>query len=300
MPTVRVPYKGCIFCDNQVEADAGDYVNITIDTVKFEGATSPISGRIVLISCPTEDDPSDTEKVYSIWIDEADLPSGVTTLHPSDITSIVCQTCCDTIQDQVDDIQEDTDTNTAAISALQAIAGKYRRIQPSVTFTENGSQQIILAHVDELGNPTGEQTTLQMVDDNDTYSIVNNVLTGTDGTNDAIIVVSADGGNLVSAGGDLGAFLGSTFTASLTFNGATHDVNGAMTLVGSFAHSGGNVGFFGAGTVGQAAHITDASVAHGVSGSGDDATINAGLDALGGKINSIIAILENLGFKATS
>jgi len=47
-------------------------------------------------------------------------------------------------------------------------------------------------------------------------------------------------------------------------------------------------------------HVTDASESHGVSGSGDDATINAALDALGGKVNAILATLEAFGNHASS
>jgi len=53
------------------------------------------------------------------------------------------------------------------------------------------------------------------------------------------------------------------------------------------------------GTV-QSAAIADASEAHALAGTFDDAEVEAALDALGGKVNAIIAALENAGILATS
>lgn len=62
----------------------------------------------------------------------------------------------------------------------------------------------------------------------------------------------------------------------------------------------GGIGLHGVTAPSQASHVADASTSHGVSGSGDDATINSALDDLGVKINSLIAIHENNGGMATS
>ena len=48
----------------------------------------------------------------------------------------------------------------------------------------------------------------------------------------------------------------------------------------------------------QQSAITDASVAHAVVGTGADVDVNAALDALGGKINAVIAALEGYGLVA--
>lgn len=48
------------------------------------------------------------------------------------------------------------------------------------------------------------------------------------------------------------------------------------------------------------AHITDASVAHALADSFDDEEAEAALDALGGKINAILAVLEAHNLVASS
>lgn len=50
------------------------------------------------------------------------------------------------------------------------------------------------------------------------------------------------------------------------------------------------------------AHITDASVAHSVTGADtiDQSDLEAALDALGGKVNAILAVLEEYKLVATS
>lgn len=50
----------------------------------------------------------------------------------------------------------------------------------------------------------------------------------------------------------------------------------------------------------QQAHITDASVAHDVNAIFSDTEVEAALDALGGKINAILLVLEAYGLTATS
>ena len=51
-------------------------------------------------------------------------------------------------------------------------------------------------------------------------------------------------------------------------------------------------------TAGAAAAITDASVAHALNATFSDTEVEGALDALGGKINSIIAALEAAGIVA--
>lgn len=50
----------------------------------------------------------------------------------------------------------------------------------------------------------------------------------------------------------------------------------------------------------QAAHIADASVAHALNSTFSDTEAEGALDALGGKINSILAALEGVGITAAS
>lgn len=49
----------------------------------------------------------------------------------------------------------------------------------------------------------------------------------------------------------------------------------------------------------QAAAITDASVAHALADTFDDEESEAALDALGGKVNSILAVLRSNGLIAS-
>jgi hypothetical protein len=60
--------------------------------------------------------------------------------------------------------------------------------------------------------------------------------------------------------------------------------------------SGGKIS--AAGT--QASHIADASVAHDLNATFSDTEAEAALDALGTKINAVIAVLEGAGLTATS
>jgi hypothetical protein len=60
------------------------------------------------------------------------------------------------------------------------------------------------------------------------------------------------------------------------------------------------LGFFGATPVVQRTTVTDASVAHALNSTFSDTEVEAALDALGTKINAILASLEALGFHATA
>lgn len=73
---------------------------------------------------------------------------------------------------------------------------------------------------------------------------------------------------------------------------------GAVWVVGGELRvaSGGTI--TAAGT--QASHIADADVAHDVNSTFSDTEVEAALDALGGKINSILAALEGAGILASS
>lgn len=286
MPTIPVPYKGCLLCDGETPIDIGDSVNVTIDSDKFSGFSNPIVGRLVLIACPGPNDPSDAEKVYHIWLEPEDLPESVTTLHPSDITAITCVSCCEQIQADLDAEKIKIAAAEAAITALQGIAGLFSRATPGV-YNEAGNQ-IIIPIEDQDGVATGETITLNFSDEDTTYSIVNNVLISSAGPTFPVVVVSSDANNLISAGTDLGAFLPSTITDAVTFsntvtfdgaiigNGAvTH--NGAVSLAltltvasdatfssgveidGALDHDGATVGLYGEAPVAQAAAIADVS-----------------------------------------
>jgi len=50
----------------------------------------------------------------------------------------------------------------------------------------------------------------------------------------------------------------------------------------------------------QAAHIADASTAHALNATFSDTEVEAALDALGTKLNAVIAALEAFGITATS
>ena len=50
----------------------------------------------------------------------------------------------------------------------------------------------------------------------------------------------------------------------------------------------------------QASHIADASTAHALNATFSDTEVEAALDALGTKINSILAALEGVGITASS
>lgn len=73
----------------------------------------------------------------------------------------------------------------------------------------------------------------------------------------------------------------------------------------AYVHKGGpaDVSALGVGGVtpaSQQAHVTDASVAHALAATYTDTEIEAALDALGTKINSILSVLEAFGLTATS
>lgn len=60
------------------------------------------------------------------------------------------------------------------------------------------------------------------------------------------------------------------------------------------------VGFHNATPVAQAATIADASVAHALNATFSDTEVEAALDALGTKINSVLTALKNKGIIASS
>ena len=61
----------------------------------------------------------------------------------------------------------------------------------------------------------------------------------------------------------------------------------------------GDIGFFGTAAISQPPHITDAVTAHALNATFSDTEVEAALDALGAKINAVIALLESLGLKAS-
>jgi hypothetical protein len=64
--------------------------------------------------------------------------------------------------------------------------------------------------------------------------------------------------------------------------------------------SGGKLAFLGATPVARQAHIADADTAHAINATFSDTEVEAALNALGTKLNSILAILEAFGLQATS
>jgi hypothetical protein len=78
----------------------------------------------------------------------------------------------------------------------------------------------------------------------------------------------------------------------------TVDGTGGVWIAVSGKYQNGDLNIGGSFTIGSpVAHITDANVAHATASFAD---VNTALDALGGKINLIIAALENAGLAATS
>lgn len=82
-------------------------------------------------------------------------------------------------------------------------------------------------------------------------------------------------------------------TPTFVYNGTTYEFSPAGLI--SFMAAEGD---FASGT--QVANITDASEAHALNSTFSDTEVEAALDALGEKINSIIAALEAFGIAASS
>jgi len=74
----------------------------------------------------------------------------------------------------------------------------------------------------------------------------------------------------------------------------------ALAVSGGLAQKGGTIGLFGKAAVSQQANIADASTAHALNAIFSDTEAEAALNALGTKINSILAVLEAYGLTATS
>lgn len=70
------------------------------------------------------------------------------------------------------------------------------------------------------------------------------------------------------------------------------------TKIGTAASQ--KLGFFGATPVVQRTTVADASVAHALNSTFSDTEVESALNALGTKINSILASLEALGFHASA
>lgn len=75
-------------------------------------------------------------------------------------------------------------------------------------------------------------------------------------------------------------------------------VDGDVQVRGDLDHDGSNVGFFGKAAAAQQANVADASVAHALDTVFSDTQAEAALNALGTKINSILAALEAYGLMA--
>lgn len=76
---------------------------------------------------------------------------------------------------------------------------------------------------------------------------------------------------------------------------------GTGTLRGlSIGSTSGTLGFLGATPVVRQAHVADADTAHALNATFSDTEVEAALNALAGKINSILATLEAFGLHATS
>jgi len=60
----------------------------------------------------------------------------------------------------------------------------------------------------------------------------------------------------------------------------------------------GDVGFYGTTPIAQPSNITDAVTAHDLNATFSDTEVEATLDALGTKINSILSVLDDLGLTA--
>lgn len=121
----------------------------------------------------------------------------------------------------------------------------------------------------------------------------NSTVTGTLSVSGAVTVAS--GGLTVTAGGLTVTAGGITVTAGDLTMGASSTVEipatGAINMAaGAELQADGT----------QASHIADADVAHDVNATFSDTEVEAALDALGGKINAILAVLEGIGATAIS
>lgn len=88
--------------------------------------------------------------------------------------------------------------------------------------------------------------------------------------------------------------------------GANEVINGTLTVNGTISvESGGKIQLKTGSSVvpnggTQAATIADAEVAHALNSTFSDTEVETALDALGAKINSILAALEGAGVLASS
>ena len=87
-----------------------------------------------------------------------------------------------------------------------------------------------------------------------------------------------------------------TVAGALIVDGAS-TFTGAVEIDNTLNHDGASVGFYGATPVAQASAITAVTITP-VSGTGDDLTVNAGLDDLAAAVNAIRTALANIGITA--
>ena len=101
MPNVTtvITIDGCIACDNNVKAQPGDAVKIYLDAAKFDDVSTPINGTIVGIA---ENAKNSAYTDYTIQFNNDQLPEGILNIEQCDVASILCQTCCDSLQSQLD------------------------------------------------------------------------------------------------------------------------------------------------------------------------------------------------------
>lgn len=85
----------------------------------------------------------------------------------------------------------------------------------------------------------------------------------------------------------------------MSYNASNYnEQGGAVTVIGGELEIAAGATLTAAGT--QAAHIADASVAHALNSTFSDTEVETALNALGTKINAILAVLEGIGATATS
>lgn len=85
----------------------------------------------------------------------------------------------------------------------------------------------------------------------------------------------------------------------MSYNASNYtEQGGAVTVIGGELRIASGATITAAGT--QAAHIADASVAHALNSTFSDVEVETALNALGTKINALIAVIEGAGLTATS
>lgn len=121
MAQVLIPLHTCLQCDGR-RVDQGDTVDLNLNPDVFDEATissySPLRGVVLEVAIPDGGTTTTAELLITVEVENADLPPGVVTLTPDDLSSVTCIGCCHQNADNI----ADHETRIAALEDVVVVS----------------------------------------------------------------------------------------------------------------------------------------------------------------------------------